>query len=61
MGGMKDKLEEATVKLNRLKAKHADRGDELGEPTAHASRLPWPISLPISDVEQSIPPAQPFA
>ena len=37
--GMKEKLEEATVKLDRLKAKHAKRDDELGEVTAHASRL----------------------
>ena len=39
MGGMQEKLEEATVKLDRLKAKHAKRDDELGELTAHASCL----------------------
>jgi len=39
VGGMKDKLEEATAKLDRLKAKHARRDDELGEITAHASHL----------------------
>ena len=32
--GMKDKLEEATVQLSRLKAQHGKRDDELGERNA---------------------------
>ena len=34
MGGMKEKLEEATAQLGRSKAKHGKRDDELGELSA---------------------------
>ena len=47
---MKDKLEEATVKLDRLKAKHRKRDDELGELSITGRHWLYPMQSANVDV-----------